>query len=170
MKNIVNLKPNKIEETLCDIDANNYVEDQEIYGHFMDLFFDELKKYIQSNYKRKRGELRDEGKWYPPKGNEISVSEDADPKAIAFQNFCDNIKIYSKYIIDFDRQRQRFFEYEGKIYTYSITGDFGLTPIIVHEYEINDILENLEVYAHLINRSRFQQIIDAIFRLFGIRK
>jgi len=163
MKNIVDIMPDAVETVLYELNKEDYIEAPEIYYYFRDeIFFKELEEFVERNYSRRKGRL----KTYEDKEKEIRKgntlrSPDASKDVIEFELSLDNYKIMAKYVKDFDAQRQRVYLYESKFYTYTIKGNITY-PIIVHQFENEDILNHLNIYAYMRNRSFFRYILDKL--------
>ena len=159
MKNIVDIMPDAVETVLYELNKEDFIEDTEIYYYFRDeIFFKELDEFIERNYSRRKGRLKT---YEDVRKGKTSLSPDASKDVIEAHLSFVNDRIRAKYVKDFDAQRQRVYLYEGKFYTYTIKATI-IAPIIVHQFENEEILSHLNIYAYMRNRSFFRYILDKL--------
>jgi len=163
-KNIVDLIPNEFEVVISDLNKEDFIEDPEIYNYFVEeVFFKEFDEFIEQNYQKRKGKLKPyEDQESEARNGKMLLSAEASEKARKVVIYFYNSDISAKYVMDFDGQRQRFYLLNGKFYTYTINSLKGITPIIVHEFEDEEILKHLNVYSYMKNRSFFRYILDKL--------
>lgn len=164
MKNIVDIIPDPFEVILYDLKKEDFIEDPEVYNYFVDeVFFKELDEFIEKNYKKRKGKLKSyEDMEKEVRNGKTLFSTDAPEEVVKVELYFDNADIRAKYIMDFDAKRQRFYLLKDKFYTYTINSLHGKTPIVLHEFENEEILNHLNIYAYMRNRSFFRYILDKL--------
>ena len=121
-------------------------EELEIYCYFRDkIFLQQLDKFAEDNYSKKRGKVK-------------SLDNVSDAETVSRYFVNENVR-YS-YLIDFDKQREKVFILNNKIYTYSINTEYNsYQPITLHQWEQSDFAENLKFYYEILNLNLFQLIL-----------
>lgn len=151
MKIIVQFKLDQVEQTLSDISdeqMDKYEVDIETYGYFLQEIFE---KRFQSFVENKTGKSRSEIVGFIPDQNDGAKQVEA---MYIWQNKT------SKYLKEFHNKRNKYYLYNGSIYSYSFIGYGNIGHVIeIIKYDNDDLVDILN---YLKNKS--SSIFSKIFK------
>lgn len=123
MKVIVQQMPNEADRILYDLNLDDFIVDAGTYVHFFkEVFLKGVKDYIEKKHKVK---LKD-----------TENVEDA----MKLANMYDNQKCIVKYWPKYNKIRDKFYLYEGDIYSYEFVGFYNVGHVIeIYKYDMTDL-------------------------------
>lgn len=111
---------------------DDYVQNKEVYSYFLhEIFEKDFIIYI--------------------KGKNLKLYQELN-QAILNNQIYDRFHLYNKakqeYVIQFNKERKKFYKFKGKIYSYLYMGDFNIGHIIeIYEYNNNDLVNVLNFHT-----------------------
>jgi len=124
MKIVVQLLTDEIELCLNELEADDFVIEQETFVYFRDeIFINGIRKFIKNKY------------------NVDFKETDKGSKAEQVENWYENQEIIIKYLKTFNKQRHKYYLFKGKIYAYRFMGwDNIANEISLFQYDIEDLV------------------------------
>lgn len=128
---------------------DDYVQNKEIYSYFLyEIFEKEFRLYLKSKDYKLYQELNS------------AIKNDNALLKLQLKN-----KANQKYIINFHKERKKFYKYKGKVYSYYYLGDFNVGHVIeIYEYNSNDLVSILN---SLINKKENEKKQNFLRRIFA---
>jgi len=144
MKIVVQILPDEAEQVLYDLNIDDFTVDEDIYYYFRDeVFIKEMEKYIQNKIP---GKLKDT--------KNCSDAENVN-------RMYDNQELIIHYYPEYNKIRDKFYLYKGKIYSYEFLGFQNVgNEIQLVKHDMQDLLKLLNYRP----KSTFKMLINKLFK------
>ena len=135
MKIIVQFLPDEVEKTLSNISdeqMEHYEVDIETYGYFLNEIFEkQFEAFVERKTRKKRSKI-------------VGFIPDPNDDAKRVEAMYEWQRKTSKYLKEFHKMREKFYLYNGSIYSYTFMGYSNIGHVVeILKYENEDLVNIL---------------------------